>query len=502
MNHQLRSDPDGAWYLGEHLLHPGGDPLAAARRDLDRLLATAGPQDLLVLAGGGLGWHARAVLDAGGPALVTYEPDPATRRAMAQHGPACDQHEVAADPDALAELLARHLVYRQVRRVAVFAPPAYRALAPQVVETARQVVAETTRRRMVDQATRRTKNILWLQHLADNFKHILKLPDATSLAGSLAGVPALVVGAGPSLDQSLETIAANRDKLLIIAAASALAPLRSVGVYPEVAVALEARDESRQFAGADQQATVLAAASASNPRHFTAWRGMRAVYHLQPWMAELAGTGLVLPSGGHAGSAAFSLAIVWGCDPVVLVGQDLAYTGGRFHAGGRPGGENYDRPDTVDIPAIGGGVVPSSEEWISYIGWYQEAAGYLKRKGMGKRVVNATAAGAFIPGFAHWDLGRTLAGLSRRPPWDAGLRAALQDSPRPDPAALAQRLEAARAEAQEALARLAAGEPAPPGSAAAWVLEAVDPATEPGAAMDNLKYLLKSLDAMKEALHA
>lgn len=507
MTETIHSDPSGAWYLGGHLLHPGGDPLGAARVELSHLLAGAGPDDLLVLAGSALGWHARAVLETvGGPRLLVYEPDPDARRAMDEHGPACRGLEVAPDPDALAEILADHLVYGQVKRVAVFAPPAYQALAPEVVAQAKQAVSEASSRRAVDQATRRDKNLLWLEHLAINFKHILELPDPTGLAGAMAGVPCLVVGAGPSLDQSLEALAAHQHKALIVAAASALAPLRKKGVYPHVAVALEAKDESRQFSGADFSQTVLAAASASHPRHFSAWPGLRAMFHLQPWMAELSGKGLVLPSGGHAGSAGFSLAILWGCDPVILVGQDLAYTGGRFHAGGRPGGEDYQRPDLVDIPAIGGGLVPTSAEWLSYLGWYQEAAGYLARKGMAGRVINATAAGAAIAGFDHNDLSQVLGRLAPMADLRAGLFSAIGDLDRPQAVTLRQGLARARQGAEQAAAALDAPGPglarelAKPGSAASWVLEGLNPMAENQAARDNIKFLLQRLEEMEEVL--
>lgn len=502
MHSQLHSDSSGSWYLGEQLLHPSDDPLAAARRDLRKLLGGATSDDLLVLAGCGLGYHAQAAGEgAAAPKLVIYEPDDNIRRVMANNNRDINKLEIATDEQALTQALAPHLIYGQPARVAVYSPPAYVAAAPQVGQAARRIVQAAYQRRQVDQATRREKNLLWLEYITENFKYVPQLPDLTGLTGRYVDIPCLVVGAGPSLDQSLATIAKYQDRALIIAAASALGPLRSAGVSPAVAVALEARDESRQFIGADQQATILAAASASNPNHFAAWQGPKSIYHLQPWLAEMTGKSLVLPSGGHAGSAAFSFAILWGCSPIILVGQDLAYTGGRFHAGARPGGEDYQRQDTTPVEAIGGGTVETSAEWLSYLQWYREAAGYLTKIGQANRVFNATVSGARIPGFDPVDLKQILQRAARIPQINENLFAAAKGLTRPSIGGLKRRLSQVRSQVVKAVTGLGQGQGPPESAAAAWALEGLDPLAQPKQSLDTLNQLLESLGAMGGVFH-
>ena len=50
-------------------------------------------------------------------------------------------------------------------------------------------------------------------------------------------------------------------------------------------------------------------------------------------LEELTGCG-GLPMSGSVSTVAFGLARLLGCSPIVLVGQDLAYSGGRTHAAG------------------------------------------------------------------------------------------------------------------------------------------------------------------------
>ncbi len=427
MNRIITRTSDGAWLLGDRVLHPAEDQLAAARSDLGGLLEETRSHDLVVMAGSGLGWHILAVLDRPDPpSIIVYEPRAELREAMGEHGPTLqnlpvNEEDFVSDEKGLAQALGRHLVYSQKRRVAFFSPPAYQNAFPDSVDAARVLVDQSLARSRSNASTRSLKTGLWLDNMAENIIFWPEFPDATLFQDTLAGIPALVVGAGPSLDQSLAEVVDMQGRMFIFSAASALMPLSKVGVTPHVTMALEANDESRQFSGVDHSRTLLAAASTGHPNHFSRWSGPKSIFHLQPWVANLARLGQVLPSGGHVTSAAFSLALLWGCDPIILVGQDLAYTHGRIHAAGRPGGEDEARDETVEVPAIGGGMVQTSPIMLSYLLWYEESASYLGKSG--RNIYNATAAGALIPGFNH----RTLTELRENiPPLDEDLEAVLK----------------------------------------------------------------------------
>lgn len=499
----------GDCLLGQELLHPAQGAMRAAREDLGPLLAKSQPGDTLVLAGLGLGWHARAALEhPNAPNVLVYEPNPQGRALAVALGPELPGVRLALDLEQLAEALGERLVYAGTGRVAVYGLPAYRQVLPGLCEEARLAVEQGRLRAGLDRANRQAKHRQWWRHLVDNFKLVLDLPDVSGLAGAYAGRPALVVGAGPSLDQSLPWLVGCRDKALVLAASSALGPLARLGVAPHLALALEAKDESRQFAGADPSKTLLAAASSGSAAHFANWPGLKSIFHLQPWVAELVGTGLPLPSGGHVTSAAFALAILMGCDPVILVGQDLAYSGGRSHAQGVPG-RPQEAPDRgPQVEAIGGGQVETSEVMLGYITWYQEAAAYLHRGGVARRVINASAQGARLGGFEHLDLARALASLPAGPqPWPT-LVQALSQVPRPAGPALGQRLRAEQERIIQALASLreqgleACLALKGQGGALAAALQELPAQAGVHEAEDTLKHMLETLLGMEEGLHA
>ncbi|MBW2060556.1 MAG: motility associated factor glycosyltransferase family protein [Deltaproteobacteria bacterium] len=507
MSLQFSLNEDGAWLLGGHLLHPSKDPLSAARAgELGDLLDEAQPEDLLVLAGCGLGWHIQAVLDAPhSPHLIVYEPDAARIADMHKHGPWLPDLELATDEEGLAEALGRHLVYGQIKRVALFSPPAYRQALPEMVQAARTLVDHTVARSKADALTRSLKTGLWLEHLEKNIKWWPILPDVALMDDILRGIPAIVIGAGPSLDQSLSDLAGITARALVLAAASALNPLAKVGTSPHIAFALEAGDESRQFTDVDHSQTLLATASTSHPNHFLNWTGPRSLFHLWPWPAALSGLGKALPCGGHVTSAAFSLAVLWGCDPIILVGQDLAYTHGRIHAAGRPGGEDEVRPEIIEVPALDGGVAQTSPVMLSYILWYEEAASTLRKSQ--RRIINATAAGAYLPGFEHKPLQEVLEDL---PPFSEDLKVVVEGVsrlPRPTASFLIQRMAQARFELQAALERLeqedlaAARSSVRKGSVAAVALEDIRSSENRDLAIASLKRMIETLWNMRQELH-
>jgi hypothetical protein len=509
MSAELVITSEGACLLGGALLHPSQDPLEAARQELAGLLRGAGPEDTLVLAGAGLGWHARAALEEPrGPAVVVFEPDPERRAWLRSLGPSLAGAEIATDIDSLVEILSRRLVYGGSKRVAIFAPPAYQEADPELVAQTRQVVQQVISRSQTDHLTRQQKLQLWLDNLAENFKYVLEVPDVTQLVGALQGVPAVVIGAGPSLDRSLPELARAGRHALLLAAASALGPMRGAGLAPHFALAMEGRDESRQFGPAPPPQTMLLAATSGHPNHFRRWYQYKGLFHLHKWVVDLVGRGVVVPSGGHATSAAFSLAVLWGCDPIVLVGQDLAYTGGRIHASGRPGGEDEPQVATVEVAAIGGGSVRTSPVMQSYISWYQEAAAYLRTLAQPPRVINATAAGALLPGFEHRPLSQVLAGL---PELDMDFERVLQvlaRLPRPQGGGLVQRLLQAKARVRQVAricqeagleaAHSAAGRDTP----AAEVLAGLPPEAGGEQAKAALDHMSAILQAMAEGLYA
>lgn len=462
MNARLEQNQVGDWLLSGHLLHPASAPLEAAARDVSAVLSQARPDDLLVLAGLGLGWHAKAINDAPGhPKLIAFEPDADIRERQAAVGPGLGGVQIATDLHQLSEMISGHVVYARTDRVALFSPRAYRNTFPTLLKSLQELIRQIVDRRASDLLARRTNNLRWAHWAMCNLGHVLATPDVAATAGAFKGVPAFVVGAGPSLNQTLSVLSSASKKGLLLCAASALGPLSTARITPHCAIAIEAKDESRQFLGRNINALTLIAASSSHPNHFETWPGPLAHVHLLPWLARICAS-LALPNGGHATSLAFTMAYFWGCDPIILVGQDLAYTGGRVHAQGRPGGEEDGVQAGLHTAAIGGGEVQTSQVFSSYINWYQESASHIARSASRRRIINCTSAGALIPGFEHLPLEKICGALRDAAPSARHFNAVLASAKQAQKDTVLRGLATTKDELQASLCRLQNGESVKP----------------------------------------
>lgn len=144
--------------------------------------------------------------------LVLFEPDPGRRASLESRGDLPQNLATAPGETQLQDQLARHLVYAPGRRVVLLAAPQYRQRHPEVVEQALGVVDRVVAWAEMNHATTRRRVHEWLDRLVVNAPLMAKLPDVTLLTGRLSHVPAIIVGAGPSIDDSLEDLAHGAER--------------------------------------------------------------------------------------------------------------------------------------------------------------------------------------------------------------------------------------------------------------------------------------------------
>ncbi|MCC7416243.1 MAG: DUF115 domain-containing protein [Acidobacteria bacterium] len=280
----------------------------------------------------------------------------------------------------------------------------------------------------------------YLANTLRNLPAIVHGRDVRTLEGVFRGVPAVVVGAGPSLDGALETLRARRAGAVVIAADTALRPLAWAGLAPQIVVGVDpGAANARHFQALPScPGTWLVAESALDPaavRRFdgrTFWfRAAR--HHPWPWLNELGIDVASMDLWGSVLTGAFQVAILAGCDPIVFAGADLAFTGGqpytrgttyefdwaRSAALGRTVGDIWraHREWAKAAPSVDlhGAETPTTEVLRSYRNWLVARAAQCRR-----RIVNATANGIlFGPGLEQAAMDEVLArhggGVPRRP---------------------------------------------------------------------------------------
>lgn len=431
----------GLTYGGETIHDPANPVDEALGWIKNAKRAGSATPGLALVFGLGLGWHLKLLRKQyPGIKLVVFEPVPALKEAYerdtvmtAADGPA---PIIITDWPEYEKTASREIVYGEQAGLLVLTPDGYRALKPEAHGAfERYALYELTRRRVVDR-TRESTGWDFLRNLAKNVAHIADCPDLMLLKGRLPARAAVAVGSGPSLDDNIGDLRLMAGKGLVFAAASALKPLLDHGLSPDVTVVVESSDTSDYLRLDEAQravlapGAVLALASGCHPNHFLAEGFHRALFHLTAGEAQTFSRGVFLPQGGNAGSAAFSLAYALGLNPLILVGQDQAFSGGRLHAASTPGDERLEGLQRVTVAGVHGTEVETDSGLLASINWYAEAARTIGEISPQVSLYNASAAGAHLEGFAEVplaDLAASLAPLES--PID--LAAALPRLPRP-----------------------------------------------------------------------
>ena len=390
---------------------------------------------------------------------------------------------------ALREALEPRLALGDV--VKLLAWPAYRRLFPELVQGARGAVSAAASMASVTALTLDRRLRIWTRNLLANLPACVGRVPLASLDGLLRGCPAILVAAGPSLDHNVAELRRARGRAVVIAVNTSLGALERAGVAADLVAAVEVLDVTRQLAGLGlNRRCPRALALTSHPQLFQGAEGPVLPFSdLLPFfnvIASEAGLCGGLPMGGSVSNATYSLARLLGADPVVLVGQDLAYSDGRVYASGtifekmrahlhdgmaeldhleakRLIAASLPEADTTlprrGVQAVtawgGGGQVSTTLEFNYFRANFERYA----RDAAGATLINATEGGARIHGFQERRLAEVLDGLPERdlPAWPAGPALAAAPVRR----VLARELELARrapAQCQNSFRAAGAGE--------------------------------------------
>ncbi len=251
-----------------------------------------------------------------------------------------------------------------------------------------------------------------------NLPVILTAAPVQTLEGRCKGEAAFVVAAGPSLDKNIAQLATARNHGWVIAADTAFGPLRNAGIEPHFVVTFDPSPlNERHFSGWPPMGQAILAfhpeVCAEIPRNYFG-KSRTLVLHdgesrllCELGLSPMPGHGLA--RGMMTGHLAFNLAVYLGCDPIVLVGMDLAFpdTGKSTHATGTrlarqvtgrqglkasvgpisehlPGFET----DIIEMPGMYGGSVYGPPVFGTYLRIMEQE---IARSG--RRVIDATEGG-------------------------------------------------------------------------------------------------------------
>ncbi|MBI5447035.1 MAG: motility associated factor glycosyltransferase family protein [Deltaproteobacteria bacterium] len=306
--------------------------------------------------------------------------------------------------NAFRTALEKNILFTLTTSAAVQSDSASYRLAPDYYRAALVAFRDAAHYHFAFSGNSPLDTFIGIRQMLLNVETIAREPGIDALFGRFAKRPAVIVATGPSLDKNYHLLRELQDRALILSVDASLKFLLRSGIRPHLVTCLERVPETLPFfADLDPETckdTVLAAVPVVRPEVYRVYPGPKAIMY-RPlvhfrWLRHEKGT---LLTGHSSANMAFKIAETLGCDPIILVGQDLAYAdSGETHSSAAYWGKTAPtvtarRVKTLRVRGNYSDTVLTNETWKLFLDSYVKDVGSFPG-----RVVNATEGGAYIEG--------------------------------------------------------------------------------------------------------
>ncbi|MBW2020270.1 MAG: motility associated factor glycosyltransferase family protein [Deltaproteobacteria bacterium] len=240
-----------------------------------------------------------------------------------------------------------------------------------------------------------------LRNILANLPVIIESAPVKNLFNQIQGKPAIVIAAGPSLDNNIDTLQRAKGKALLVAVDTALKPLLAREIVPDVVVSADPLEinflKIKELRNIDSSCLVYhPEVYFEIPKRF---KGARFVIGGQntfsKWLLGLKGEVGDIPASFTVSHVGFFLVRAMGADPIIFAGLDLSFPDERHHVSGstKIWAPKLDSSDIRWVPDIYGGRVKTTDGFINMITMFEHEIARTNAL-----CIDATEGGAFIRG--------------------------------------------------------------------------------------------------------
>lgn len=274
-----------------------------------------------------------------------------------------------------------------------------------------QKVYDACKSKLVDVNTINRFSKVWMENSIENIATVnngtaYKLSD---LAGRFIGQTALIAGAGPSLNDNISKIQANRNKFVIFAVNKSVKYLLQNGITPDFVVCLDARNMVNTLGGFNDQLSKSNCIMDIRSDKAISSLGFGKIFvsfaetdFFAQKLTEYHNDLKFYESGGTAASLALTAAVKLGFSKIVLTGVDLAFKDNTVYANGEMMNrvsqeeiivDNVKKP-LIKVRSVNNDMVYSRGDYEAFVHHFEELIKSLNYS----EIYNTTSFGAYIEG--------------------------------------------------------------------------------------------------------
>lgn len=210
-------------------------------------------------------------------------------------------------------------------------------------------------------------------------------------------MPAIVVSAGPSLKKNIHLLKEAKGKALIMVVDTAISHVLAAGIEPDMVITVDFAKYLHYFEDERLKDVGFVVEPDSHYRVLDKVKPKNVIFcgtDVALWTNLMVSQGSdlkFLDVGGSVATAAIATVIKWGFKKVILIGQDLAFSGGAMHIGEAIKEYDFSTGEYVYVKGIDGNKLVTYANFMPYLRWIEKIA-YLNKD---VEIIDATEGGAY-----------------------------------------------------------------------------------------------------------
>lgn len=252
-----------------------------------------------------------------------------------------------------------------------------------------KVNMDTEKHLSVALAKNAVKNLCYIKESNYISEFIYKFPEE---------FPAIIVSAGPSLDKNIDELKRAEGKAFIIATDTSVKYLIKHNINFDAMITIDSKKAGWHLKNEKCHNVPMFCVLEANRKFMEMHKGRKIWFRGSVYMYDLYSKYShefpAYNNGGSVATAAFTACVSMGFKNIILIGQDLAYSGNVTHAGGNIKNIPGDEDGRKLVESIDGGKVWTRYDWLIYLEWFEDAIKSIENV----NVIDATEGGALIHG--------------------------------------------------------------------------------------------------------
>lgn len=242
-----------------------------------------------------------------------------------------------------------------------------------------------------------------------NLKHIVESTPINYFKNEFKSKPAIVVSAGPSLEKNIHELKDVQGNFIIITGARSLSALIKNNIIPDFICMVDPGDINSVFIKDYLEYNIpLVFLENTSYEALGLYKGPKILFSGNPLTSHILEYNVNgLLAGGSVAHTCTSFASYIGCDPIVFIGQDFAYTGEKFHADSSAFEEDNkinNKIDFIEAEDIFGNLVKTDRK----LNLYRINMEKIIKEYKDKVFINSTEGGAHMKGTIVQPLNKTI----------------------------------------------------------------------------------------------